>query len=220
MRKRRELILAAMLAASMMAGCGQQTQPVGVETTAEASTPAESTNEASSPEAENNVSEEAETAEAGAKQDETEAGAKQDGKEGTGGKETAAPSETLKQAFADHDNSAEAVYQLNSLAKQRERSGWSSNLTAEEEEAVIESMNGNFKDAVLKMAWENLDSAEIWDYEELALREMAKKDIIPKEKMDRYLLARALYADNLAAKIMREMEPVIGKYLEENRVVG
>ena len=216
MRKRRELILAAMLAAAMVAGCGQQTQPAGVETTAEASTPAESTNEASSPEAENNVSEEAETAEAGAKQDETEAGAKQDGKEGTGGKETAAPSETLKQAFADHDNSAEAVYQLNSLAKQRERSGWSSNLTAEEEEAVIESMNANFKDAVLKMAWENLDSAEIWDYEELALREMAKKDIIPKEKMDRYLLARALYADNLAAKIMREMEPVIGKYLEEN----
>ena len=196
--RKKSLVLAAILAAGVMAGCGQQTQPAQIAPDSGTASVSGSSEEVA------------------AAEEETETAAKE-----TDAPEPEKPAEqestkALKQAFADHDNSAGMIYHLNEKAKKRERSGWSSNLTAQEEQEVLDSMNERFKEAVLKKAWENLEHADVWDYEEIVLREIAGKDIFPKEEMDAYLLARALYADNLAAKLWKEMEPVIGKFLKEH----
>ena len=183
--RKKSLVLAAILAAGVMAGCGQQTQPAQIAPDSGTASVSGSSEEVA------------------AAEEETETAAKE-----TDAPEPEKPAEqestkALKQAFADHDNSAGMIYHLNEKARQRERSGWSSNLTAQEEQEVLDSMNERFKEAVLKKAWENLEHADVWDYEEIVLREIAGKDIFPKEEMDAYLLARALYADNLAAKALR-----------------
>ena len=162
--RKKSLVLAAILAAGVMAGCGQQTQPAQIAPDSGTASVSGSSEEAA------------------AAEEETETAAKE-----TDAPEPEKPAEqestkALKQAFADHDNSAGMIYHLNEKAKQRERSGWSSNLTAQEEQEVLDSMNERFKEAVLKKAWENLEHADVWDYEEIVLREIAGKDIFPKEE--------------------------------------
>ena len=80
-----------------------------------------------------------------------EAAGKKDESAGAG-QQTAA----LQEAFRNHDDVDEAFTALNSRAEQRTRSGWYSNLTAEEEQEVIDSMNEHFKEAVLERAWKSL----------------------------------------------------------------
>ena len=127
-----------------------------------------------------------------------------------------APGEALQEAFAQHDALADGLTVFNGKAEQKIRSGWYSNLTPDEEQEVLDSMNGNFKDAVLKKAREKLEDPDPWDYESMLLAVLYEQKVVPEDKLDAYLLARFLYADNLASKLREEFDPVIERFLEEN----
>ena len=122
----------------------------------------------------------------------------------------------LQEAFARHDEVADSLTSFNTEAEARTRSSWYSNLTAEEEQAVIDSMNENFKEAVLKAAYEDLENSEPWDYNSQILSIAAQEEICPQDLLDRYLLASALYADNLSAKLWDELSVYIRRYEEEH----
>ena len=124
--------------------------------------------------------------------------------------------DALKEAFARHDETADSLTEFNTDTEQRTRSSWYSNLTSQEEQAVIDSMNENFRNAVLKAAYENLENPDPWDYDSRLLSALVEEDACPQELMDRYLLARALYADNLAAELWEELSVFIKRFGDEH----
>ena len=121
----------------------------------------------------------------------------------------------LEEAFARHDEVADDLTEFNTETEPRTRSSWYSGLSSGEEQAVIDSMNEHFKEAVLKAAYENLDDADPWDYENRLLSVLVEEEVCPQELLDRYLLAHALYADNLAAEIWKELSVFIRRFEEE-----
>ena len=120
------------------------------------------------------------------------------------------PEDILREAFKKHDEIADDLHDFNSKAEQRRRSSWSSNLTPEEEQAVIDTMNSRFKEAVLKEAYIKLNDSN--EYESKVLSILAEADYLPQEKLDAYLLAIALYADNLADQLWDELSPAIDEF--------
>ena len=99
--RKKSLVLAAILAAGVMAGCGQQTQPAQIAPDSGTASVSGSSEEVA------------------AAEEETETAAKE-----TDAPEPEKPAEqestkALKQAFADHDNSAGMIYHLNEKATQR-----------------------------------------------------------------------------------------------------
>ena len=78
------------------------------------------------------------------------------------------------------------------------RSAWALTLTPEQEQSLIDSMNADFKKAVLEKAYEDLKNAEPWDEESLFLKALLDHDLISSDKAEAFLLARALYAKNLS----------------------
>ena len=129
------------------------------------------------------------------------------------------PGETqysLEEVFRNHDSFTDTLSKWNSKAEPKRRSAWRSNLTPEEEQSVIDSMNAAFLGAVLDLAYERLDNAEDPDYESRCLAVLLQHEMISREIVDRYLLASSLYADNLAEELWEEIDQAIEKGKKEN----
>ena len=128
---------------------------------------------------------------------------------------SAEPQQSLEDVFRNHDSYTDDLSQWNSKAKQKGRSAWSSNLTPEEEQAIIDSMNKKFLDEVLKIAYERLENTEEPDYYNICLTTLLEHNLISREDVDRYLLARSLFADNLTEQLWAEIEKTIEKARKE-----
>ena len=129
------------------------------------------------------------------------------------------PAETqhsLEEVFRNHDSFTDTLSKWNSKAEPKRRSAWRSNLTPEEEQSVIDSMNAAFLGAVLDLAYERLDNAEDLDYESRCLAVLLQHEMISREIVDRYLLASSLYADNLAEELWEKIDQAIEKGKKEN----
>ena len=129
------------------------------------------------------------------------------------------PGETqhsLEEVFRNHDSFTDTLSKWNSKAEPKRRSAWRSNLTPEEEQSVIDSMNAAFLGSVLDLAYERLDNAEDLDYESRCLAVLLQHEMISREIVDRYLLASSLYADNLAEELWEKIDQAIEKGKKEN----
>lgn len=132
------------------------------------------------------------------------------------GTQTADPQLTLEEVLKNHDSFTDGLSQWNVKAEKRSRSAWSSNLSPAQEQAIIDSMNGNFKRAVLARAYETLENADGWDRRDLYLSALLKLELIPRDKVDAFLLARALYAENLEAELWNEINEILEKAQKEH----
>ena len=128
----------------------------------------------------------------------------------------AEPKETLKQVIKNHDSFTDDLSKWNAKAQQRGRSAWNSNLTPSQEQEIIDSMNGNFKRAVLARAYESMESGHPEDERILYLGSLLKLEQISREEVDKYLLARALYAENLENDLWGRISPIVEKAAKEH----
>ena len=128
----------------------------------------------------------------------------------------AEPRQSLEDVFHNHDSFTDDLSKWNAKAESRSRSGWYSNLTSEEEEAVIDSMNADFRRAVLELAYERLEDPDDYDDRGRCLKVLLQHDMISKDAADRYLLASSLYADNLAEELWKEIDQIIEKVRKED----
>ena len=128
----------------------------------------------------------------------------------------AEPKETLKQVIKNHDSFTDDLSRWNAKAQQRGRSAWNSNLTPSQEQEIIDSMNGNFKRAVLARAYESMESGHPEDERILYLGSLLKLEHISREEVDKYLLARALYAENLENDLWSRISPIVEKAAKEH----
>ena len=128
----------------------------------------------------------------------------------------AEPRQSLEDVFHNHDSFTDDLSKWNAKAETRPRSGWYSNLTSEEEEAVIDSMNADFRRAVLELAYERLEDPDDYDDRGRCLKVLLQHDMISKDVADRYLLASSLYADNLAEELWKEIDQIIEKARKED----
>ena len=128
----------------------------------------------------------------------------------------AEPKETLKQVIKNHDSFTDDLSKWNAKAQQRGRSAWNSNLTPSQEQEIIDSMNGNFKRAVLARAYESMESGHPEDERILYLGSLLKLEQISREEVDKYLLARALYAENLENDLWSRISPIVEKAAKEH----
>ena len=128
----------------------------------------------------------------------------------------AEPKETLKQVIKNHDSFTDDLSRWNAKAQQRGRSAWNSNLTPSQEQEIIDSMNGNFKRAVLARAYESMESGHPEDERILYLGSLLKLEQISREEVDKYLLARALYAENLENDLWSRISPIVEKAAKEH----
>jgi len=126
------------------------------------------------------------------------------------------PRQSLEDVFRNHDSFTDDLSKWNAKAESRSRSGWYSNLTSEEEEAVIDSMNADFRRAVLELAYERLEDPDDYDDRGRCLKVLLQHDMISKDAADRYLLASSLYADNLAEELWKEIDQIIEKARKED----
>ena len=128
----------------------------------------------------------------------------------------AEPKETLEQVIKNHDSFTDDLSKWNAKAQQRGRSAWNSNLTPSQEQEIIDSMNGNFKRAVLARAYESMESGHPEDERILYLGSLLKLEQISREEVDKYLLARALYAENLENDLWSRISPIVEKAAKEH----
>ena len=128
----------------------------------------------------------------------------------------AEPRQSLEDVFHNHDSFTDDLSKWNAKAETRPRSGWYSNLTSEEEEAVIDSMNADFRRAALALAYERLEDPDDYDDRGRCLKVLLQHDMISKDVADRYLLASSLYADNLAEELWKEIDQIIEKARKED----
>ena len=128
----------------------------------------------------------------------------------------AEPKETLEQVIKNHDSFTDDLSKWNAKAQQRGRSAWNSNLTPSQEQEIIDSMNGNFKRAVLARAYESMESGHTEDERILYLGSLLKLEQISREEVDKYLLARALYAENLENDLWSRISPIVEKAAKEH----
>ena len=128
----------------------------------------------------------------------------------------AVPRQSLEDVFRNHDSFTDDLSKWNAKVESRSRSGWYSNLTSEEEEAVIDSMNADFRSAVLELAYERLEDPDDYDDRGRCLKVLLQHDMISKDAADRYLLASSLYADNLAEELWKEIDQIIEKARKED----
>ena len=128
----------------------------------------------------------------------------------------AEPKETLEQVIKNHDSFTDDLSKWNAKAQQRGRSAWNSNLTPSQEQEIIDSMNGNFKRAVLARAYESMESEHPEDERILYLGSLLKLEQISREEVDKYLLARALYAENLENDLWSRISPIVEKAAKEH----
>ncbi len=126
------------------------------------------------------------------------------------------PRQSLEDVFRNHDSFTDDLSKWNAKAETRPLSGWYSNLTSEEEEAVIDSMNADFRSAVLELAYERLEDPDDYDDRGRCLKVLLQHDMISKDVADRYLLASSLYADNLAEELWKEIDQIIEKARKED----
>lgn len=126
------------------------------------------------------------------------------------------PQPTLEDVFKNHDSYSDSLSKWNAKAEKRTRSAWTSTLSPEEEQKIIDSMNTNFRRAVLSGAYEKLESEETWDERDLLLAALLKHELISREEADAWLLARALYAENLEKSLWTEISKVIEKAQKEH----
>lgn len=146
-----------------------------------------------------------------AQQTETDAAAS-----AAGDQQPAVPQQSLEDVFRNHDSFTDDLSKWNAKAESRSRSGWYSNLTSEEEEAVIDSMNADFRRAALALAYERLEDPDDYDDRGRCLKVLLQHDMISKDVADRYLLASSLYADNLAEELWKEIDQIIEKARKED----
>ena len=116
----------------------------------------------------------------------------------------------------NHDSFTDDLSKWNAKAQQRGRSAWNSNLTPSQEQEIIDSMNGNFKRAVLARAYESMESEHPEDERILYLGSLLKLEQISREEVDKYLLARALYAENLENDLWSRISPIVEKAAKEH----
>ena len=116
----------------------------------------------------------------------------------------------------NHDSFTDDLSRWNAKAQQRGRSAWNSNLTPSQEQEIIDSMNGNFKRAVLARAYESMESGHPEDERILYLGSLLKLEQISREEVDKYLLARALYAENLENDLWSRISPIVEKAAKEH----
>ena len=116
----------------------------------------------------------------------------------------------------NHDSFTDDLSKWNAKAQQRGRSAWNSNLTPSQEQEIIDSMNGNFKRAVLARAYESMESGHPEDERILYLGSLLKLEQISREEVDKYLLARALYAENLENDLWSRISPIVEKAAKEH----
>ena len=135
---------------------------------------------------------------------------------GTDGKQQAKPQYALEQVFENHDSFTDGLSKWNAKAEQRGRNAWNSNLTPSQEQAIIDSMNGNFKSAVLANAYESMENGNSTDERIQYLGSLLKLDQISREDVDKYLLARLLYAENLENELWSSIYPSIEKARKEH----
>ena len=128
----------------------------------------------------------------------------------------AEPKETLEQVIKNHDSFTDDLSKWNAKAQQRGRSAWNSNLTPSQEQEIIDSMNGNFKRAVLARAYESMESEHPENERILYLGSLLKLEQISREEVDKYLLARALYAENLENDLWSRISPIVEKAAKEH----
>ena len=130
------------------------------------------------------------------------------------------PQRTLEEVFKNHDSFTDDLSKWNAKAEKKQRSAWYSSLSPEEEQAIIDSMNVNFKRAVLSRAYEQLEKEEIQDgwygwydrhEKNQYLAVLLRRELISREKADAWLLARELYAENLEAQLWSEISQIIEK---------
>ena len=123
---------------------------------------------------------------------------------------------SLEEVFQNHDSFTDDLSKWNSKANRKYRSAWLTNLTPEEEQAVIDSMNTAFLDAVLELAYERLENPENSDYRSRCLAVLLQREMISRETADRFLLASSLYADNLADDLWEEIDQTIETIKKED----
>jgi len=128
----------------------------------------------------------------------------------------AEPQQSLEDVFKNHDSFTDDLSKWNAKAESRPRNAWYSNLTPEEEEAVIDSMNADFRRAVLDLAYERLEDPGDYDDRGRCMKVLLEHDMISKDVADRYLLASSLYADNLADELWKEIGKIIEKARQED----
>ena len=130
--------------------------------------------------------------------------------------ETSEAGKSLEEVFRSHDSFSDNLSRWNAKAEPKRRSSWYSDLSPEEEQAIIDSMNLSFRQAVLAEAYRQLETADRWDERSFLLAALLEHDAISREKADDYLLARALYATNLSDQLWRDIEDTIEKIRREN----
>ena len=128
----------------------------------------------------------------------------------------AEPQQSLEDVFKNHDSFTDDLSKWNAKAESRPRNAWYSNLTPEEEEAVIDSMNADFCRAVLDLAYERLEDPGDYEDRGRCMKVLLEHDMISKDVADRYLLASSLYADNLADELWKEIGKIIEKARQED----
>ena len=123
----------------------------------------------------------------------------------------AGPQETLEEVFNNHDSYTDKLSKWNARTGEKVRNGWGwgTSLTLEQEQEVIDSMNAGFKKAVLGKAYEKLENAEPWDEASLYLKALLDHDLLSHDKADTFLLARALYAENLERMMWEDIQDTI-----------
>lgn len=128
----------------------------------------------------------------------------------------AGPQETLEEVFKNHDAYTDTLSKWNAKAEKKKRSAWALTLTPEQEQSLIDSMNADFKKAVLEKAYEDLKNAEPWDEESLFLKALLDHDLISSDKAEAFLLARALYAKNLERALWEDIQKIVAAEKEKN----
>ncbi|MDO5133557.1 MAG: von Willebrand factor type A domain-containing protein [Eubacteriales bacterium] len=119
--------------------------------------------------------------------------------------QAAGPGVMLEAVFTDHDSYTDDLSRWNAKAEKKKRSGWRSNLTPAQEQEIIDSMNGNFKRAVLAKAYEELENADPYDDRGTDLRGLLELEMVTREEADAFLLARYLYAENLESALWESL---------------
>ena len=124
--------------------------------------------------------------------------------------------ETLRTVLEGHDAFADGITEFNARAVQKERDSWESNLNADEEKELLDSMNVSFKEAVLKEAVKKYREADSWDTEAVMIAAALKDGFVPEELLNEYIIARSLYAENYAARMWEKIGPYFKNYLKEH----
>lgn len=127
----------------------------------------------------------------------------------------ATTSEAVRDFFSSENKPSDTLKEYNVKAKELNMSGWYSNMSAEEEKALVDSMNANFKQALIRYVRssdKNLNGILYYDIDDI---DFIKEDIISDEFIDNLILAHYLYADNWESQLRGELEKRIDEWYKK-----